>query len=158
MEVHRGTWRIGDVPPWVIIAIQAILIYQAAIRGLDYLGAQPSSAASGLSRADQSAPFGLGLTFWGLVFVAAAAVFVIGMASRWWSWIVAAHVIAAGAYLAVSFGLFVTAFENHYWQGIRTPFGLVAAAGGHAALALGTAASSRQSKIRREGGANGYPH
>lgn len=152
LDLHRGRWKVGDFDRWVMIVVQVYFIYQASIRGLDYLGAQPSSSASGLARAEQDAPFGLGLTFWGMVFLLGAAIFIVGASFRWWSWIVTAHLIIAGAYFVVSWGLFATAFSNHYWQGIRTPSGLLGATLLHCVLAVGTAAQSRRSKIRQQGG------
>ncbi|WP_427915667.1 hypothetical protein [Rhodococcus sp. KRD162] len=134
-----------------MIVVQVYVIFQATIRGLDYLGAQPA-AASGLARAERDALFGLGLTFWGIVFLVGASVFLVGAGFRWWSWIVTAHLVIAAAYFVVSWGLFGAAFVNHYWQGIRTPSGLLGAVLLHCVLAIGTAALARQSKIRQQGG------
>ncbi|MFC8182390.1 hypothetical protein ACFULT_26260 [Rhodococcus sp. NPDC057297] len=149
LDIHRGFWKVGTFPRWVMVSIQAFVIYQALARGLDYIGAQPTNPNSGLVRAESAAPFGLGLSFWGFVFVGATAIFLIGFTFRWWSWITAAHVIIAVSYFAVTYGLFLTAFENVSWQGIRTPSGLFVAMLIHGVMAAGTAALARQSSIRR---------
>lgn len=137
MAVSRGSWRPEQTAA-AILAIKVSALSTCLIRGLDYLR-HDTDPTSVLSRVQDAAP----LTMWGLGFIGAVAVVLVGMAGRWATIVGVGHIIAMLAYAGIAYGLFqVTGFG----PGLRTPAGLAGAAIIHGALGMGTFALQRRTE------------
>jgi len=86
-----------------LLTVQLVALYQAALRGRDYLeprtGDQIRLQNLGVVEAAGS------LHVWGLLFYATAAIALVGLAGRWAVVVIAAHALIFAWYVGVGFGL-----------------------------------------------------
>jgi len=97
-----GDWHPGRTNvPFLIIQLAAL--YQAALRGRDYLTPRAGAVvdADGLGVVEQAAA----LTTWGWLFYGSAAVVLVGLAGRWSPLVIAGHAFLFAWYGGVAIGL-----------------------------------------------------
>ncbi|UZJ23725.1 hypothetical protein RHODO2019_10950 [Rhodococcus antarcticus] len=142
----KGDWAPGG-KGWIIpLIIQLAIVEVATVRGFDYaLGS--SDAVQRLGRVERS----MDLELWGLAFLAAVVLIVFGMVGRFYDPQIAGHLVLAGLYGGIGWGLMFDLQGNFLLDGIRTGNGLlVAGVIFHGAYAFGTASQKRRKKLAAE--------
>lgn len=140
VPLRRGTWRPGQAPTGTaLFVVQCAVLFTCLIRGLDYLrpDLDPTSV---LSRVQDSAP----LQAWGMFFVAATVVAVVGITGRWGAIVAVGHIMAMVAYAGIAYGLFLV---TGLGPGVRTPMGLAVTGVIHGAIGVGIFASLRRREM-----------
>ncbi len=135
--LRRGSWRAEQVGGAVLV-IQLGTLFACMTRGLDYLR-RDTDATSVLSRVQDTAP----LQAWGVLFVTAVVIVVVGMAGRWGTLVGVGHFLAGLLYAGIAYGLLQ---ETDLGPGVRTPMGLFVTSVIHGAFGVGTFAILRQAE------------
>jgi hypothetical protein len=131
-----GDWKPGAVSP-ALLTVQLVATFQAALRGLDYWrGTGPTPPA--LALVESAAP----PTVWAALLMGGSALVLVGLAGRWASTLIVAHLLLAAVYIGVgapvlaassvgplTLGLsVVAAAAAGTWGLLRHPSGVVRAA------------------------------
>lgn len=123
MKIQLGNWHIGRIN-LVLALAQAYVWFQTASRGMDYVQTRPATATpSILLRIESVMP----LTWWGVLFLLGSGTLFMGVNGRWWTVIVAGHILSFFVYAAFTVGS---------WMEVPI-VSVIAAVGGAALLGVG---------------------
>lgn len=139
--LRRGGWRPGRTS-FALFTIEVMMTVQAAIRGGDYLRRDPDPSTL-LSHVQDDVP----MRVWAALFIASAALVVLGWAGRWGRVIAAGHVLSMACYGAIGVGVLLVTGVG---PGVRTPSGLIVTAIIHGALGFSILATLRRREVGQQ--------
>lgn len=129
-----GSWSPIPIPAWVIVGVQALVIFSAVTRAALYFDGD-STASQQLTGFETQVP----TVLWGIGFAGGAAVIVVGMLIRQ-SWPIAVgNYLVASLNIALIFPFFSAAFDQSgLGAGLRAASGPIVGGGIAALLGVGT--------------------
>lgn len=96
-SLRRSVWQPTAAP--ALLAIQGIALFQAALRGADYIGGSDRPTAPSLAHVEQAAS----LPTWGWLFYGSAVLVLLGIAARHVAPVVLGHLLLFAWYAGMGF-------------------------------------------------------
>lgn len=128
-----GSWHPARLRSYDSVALTAVLLTVATVRGLDY--ALPSAHSSpALAVAEQAFPIGV----WGVLFLLPSMLLLVSALARIHGGVWMGHWILAIVYTALSVGLGIEYLSREWFDGIRSSTALALPAFLHLTIALRT--------------------